>query len=116
RRSILQRIRVLLKPVRSVVVRADYRLSATWTSGKTLTRRVHAYFWIGRVGVATVIKASSSPSGPWHTFASGRSRSIRLEGARQVGIIAPSSARWYRGAIELLPSGGAFDVIDDVSL
>jgi stage II sporulation protein D len=116
RRSTAQRIRVLLKQTRSVVVRADYRLTATWTTGKTLTRRVHAYFWIGRVGVATVIKASSSPTGPWHTFASGRSRIIRLEGAKQVGIIGSSSARWYRGAIDLLPSGSTYDVIDDVPL
>jgi len=112
-----QRIRVLLRHAKSVVVKGDSR-AVIVTGGKTVawTKRGGVYFLIGRAGSATVIMVASSPTGPWHTVRAAAPRTVRLSGAHMAGVVGSTTIRWYKGAIDLVPSGRGVDVIDTVDL
>ena len=117
RRSSSERIRVLLQHSRSVVFKGDSRTSIV-SARKMIasTTRGAVYFWIGRSGSAAVLKVARSANGPWHTVANLAPRVIRVTGARQVAILRGSSQRWYRGSIDIIPSGRGVDIINNVDL
>ena len=112
-----QRIRVLLSHAKSVVVKGGSRALIV-TGGKTVawTKRGGVYFWIGRAGNATVIEVASSPTGPWQKVRTVAPRTVRVYGAPAAGVIRGSTIRWYRGSIDLVPSGRGLDVINNVDL
>jgi SpoIID/LytB domain protein len=113
-----QRIRVLLQHSRGVIVKGDSHALITSASHKVIaaTRRGRVYFWIQRSGAATVVNVATSPRAPWRRVGSVTTTLIRVAGARSVGIVGPGSTRWYRGVIDLVPSGRGLDVIDNLPL
>jgi stage II sporulation protein D len=112
-----QRIRVLLTHGKGVVVKGDLRAVVS-TVGKPIvvTKRVAMYFWIARAGNATVIQAATSASGPWHKVRAVPPRTVRITGVKAVGIVRGSTTRWYRAAIDLVPTGRGMDVINNIDL
>ena len=112
-----QRMRVLLTHGKGVVVKGDLRAVVS-TVGRPIavTKRVAMYFWIARAGNATVIQVARSRSGPWHKVRTVPPRTVTITGMKAAGIVEGSTTRWYRGTIELVPSGRGLDVIDTVDL
>jgi stage II sporulation protein D len=112
-----QRMRVLLFRGKSVVVKGDSRALIV-TGGKKIagTKRGAVYFWIGRAGNSMVIEVASSPTGPWHKLRVVAPRTVRITGARAAGVVSGSTIRWYRGSIDLVPSGRRIDVINNIDL
>ncbi len=112
-----QRIRVLLQHSKSVVVKGDSR--TTLVSGRRVvasTQRGGVYYLIGRAGASTVIAVATSPLGPWRNVNAITTRLIRVQGARQAGLVGSTSVRWYRGDLDVIPAGQGVDVIDSVGL
>src|SRR5207302_9867181 len=101
-----QRIRVLLRHAKSVVVKGDSR-AVIVTGGKTVawTKRGGVYFLIGRAGSATVIMVASSPTGPWHTVRAAAPRTVRLAGAHRAGVVGSTTIGGDKGGLGLVRAG-----------
>jgi SpoIID/LytB domain protein len=98
-------------------VKGDSRTTITSASGARIaTRPGSTYFTIGRTGPAILIKVATSPAGPWRRLASVRAKFVRVAGGRLVGVLGPSSAHWYRGVIDIVPSGAGVDVMNYLPL
>jgi stage II sporulation protein D len=117
RRAQHDRIRVLVKRVDAVLVRAEPRITLTWSSGKTIVSHTGGVIYrIHRSSIGYTIDAAMSQTGPWHHIASGHAPEIRVTASRRIEVLGDHSSRFYAGVLEVRPSGSKLAVIDTLAL
>jgi stage II sporulation protein D len=111
-------MRVLLQHTKGVTLTGDPHLSIAAGNGKTIvaTNRGSLYFHVALAGKSSIVSLGTSPTGPWRRIAGVRSGTVSVRGGRAAGLVGSSSIRWYGGALELVPSGAGYDIVDNVSL
>jgi stage II sporulation protein D len=110
-------IRVLLVRAGAVVLKGDSKTAVRWATGKLAasSRSGRTYYRISSSRGVVVVDAGATRTGPWRRVAASRS-TASVTARRQVGLVGASTVHWYRGAINMVPSNGGLEVIDNMSL